>query len=140
MTDLTVNLNKIINAPIVKVFDAWLDPGMLTRFILPAPGMPQPDVENDAREGGRFTIIMHVGDDKIQHTGSYLTVDRPRRLVFSWESPFSTDDSTVTLDFTVADEGTTNVELTHVKFPHEEARSDHEGGWGNILDKLDEVI
>ncbi len=140
MTDLTVNLNKTINAPIEKVFDAWLDPGMLTRFILPAPGMPQPDVENDPREGGRFTIIMHVGDDKIPHTGSYLTVDRPRQLVFSWESPYSTDDSTVTLNFSEIDASTTNVELTHVKFLDEESRSDHEGGWGNILDKLDEVI
>ena len=140
MTDLTVNLNKTVNAPIEKVFDAWLDPGMLTRFILPAPGMPQPDVENDPREGGRFTIIMHVGDDKIPHAGSYLTVDRPNRLVFSWESPYSTDDSTVTLDFKAIDANTTYVELTHLKFLHEEARSDHEGGWGNILDKLDEVI
>ena len=140
MTDLTVNINKTINAPIEKVFDAWLDPEMLAQFILPAPGMPQPDVENDAREGGRFTIIMHVGDDKIPHTGSYLTIDRPRRLVFSWESPYSTDDSTVTLDFTAIDETTTNVELNHVKFQHEEARSDHEGGWGNILDKLHQMF
>lgn len=140
MTDLTVNLNKTVNAPIEKVFDAWLDPGMLTRFILPAPGMPQPDVENDPREGGRFTIVMHVGDDKIPHTGSYLIVDRPNRLVFSWKSPYSTDDSTVTLDFKAVDASTTQVELTHVKFLHEEARSDHEGGWGNILDKLNEVI
>jgi len=140
MTDLTVNLNKTINAPIVKVFDAWLDPEMLAQFILPALGMSQPEVENDPREGGRFTIIMHVGNDKIPHTGSYLTVDRPRRLVFSWESPYSTDDSRVTLDFKVIDANTTNVELTHVKFLNEEARSDHEGGWGNILDKLGEVI
>jgi uncharacterized protein YndB with AHSA1/START domain len=140
MTDLTVNISKTINAPIEKVFDAWLDPAMLRQFILPAPGMPQPDVENDAREGGHFTIVMYVGDDKIPHSGSYLTVDRPKRLVFSWESPYSTDDSRVTLDFSVVDEANTQVELTHVKFLHEEARSDHEGGWGNILDKLDEVI
>jgi len=140
MTDLTVNIEKIINAPIEKVFDAWLDPAMLTRFILPDPAMPQPEVENDPREGGRFTIIMHVGDDKLPHSGSYLTVDRPGRLKFSWESVYSPDDSSVTLDFTAIDATTTKVELTHVKFLHEEARSDHEGGWGNILDKLDAVL
>lgn len=140
MTDLTVNIEKIINAPIEKVFDAWLDPAMLTRFILPDPAMPQPEVENEPREGGRFTIVMHVGDDKLPHTGSYLKVERPNRLKFSWESAYSTDDSTVTLDFTAIDAGTTKVELTHVKFLHEEARSNHEGGWGNILDKLDEII
>jgi len=140
MTDLTVNTKKTINAPIEKVFDAWLDPAMLTRFILPMPGMPQPEVETDPREGGRFSIVMQVGDDKIPHTGSYLSLERPSRLVFSWESPYSADDSTVTLDFTEIDAATTSVELTHVKFLHEEARSDHEGGWGNILDQLDAVI
>ena len=44
MTDLTVTLNKTIHASIGKVFDAWLDPDMLSRFILPAPGMPNPEV------------------------------------------------------------------------------------------------
>jgi uncharacterized protein YndB with AHSA1/START domain len=140
MTDLTVNITRTINAPIEKVFDAWLDPAMLTRFILPSPGMPQPEVETDPRVGGRFSIVMHVGDDRIPHSGSYLSLERPNRLVFSWESPYSTDDSSVTLEFTAIDSATTLVELTHVKFLHEEARSDHEGGWGNILHKLGEVI
>jgi len=140
MTELTVNIKKTIKAPIEKVFDAWLDPAMLTRFILPDPAMPQPEVQNDPREGGRFTIIMHVGEDKLPHAGTYLTIERPNRLKFSWESAYSPDDSAVTLDFTAIDANTTAVELTHVKFLHEEARSDHEGGWGNILDKLEEVI
>lgn len=140
MTDLTVNLKKNIHAPIEKVFDAWLDPALLAQFILPMPGMPQPEVENDAREGGRFTIVMQVGDDRIPHSGSYLTVNRPAQLVFSWESPFSIDDSRVSLDFTAIDETATSVELTHVKFLNEEARSNHEGGWSNILDQLDAVL
>ena len=63
MTDLTVKLKKTIHAPPDKVFDAWLDPAMLTRFILPMIDMPPPEVTNDPREGGRFEIIMHVGDD-----------------------------------------------------------------------------
>ena len=140
MTDLTVNITKTIHAPIEQVFDAWLNPELLTRFILPAPGMPQPEVKNDPRENGRFSIIMHVGDDRVPHTGSYLELDRPHRLKFSWESPYSADDSTVTLDFAKIDSSTTRVELTHVKFLHEEARSDHEGGWGNILDRLNELF
>ena len=140
MTELSVNLTKTIQAPIEKVFDAWLDPASLTRFILPGPGMPQPEVENDPREGGRFTIVMHVGEEKIPHSGSYLTIDRPNRLVFSWESPYSTDDSQVSLIFTQVDADTTKIELTHVRFINEEARSNHEGGWTNILDKLTEVV
>ncbi len=139
MTDLTVNLKKTINAPIAKVFDAWLDPAMLTQFILPAPNMPNPEVINEPKEGGRFEIIMHVGDDKLPHTGTYLVLNRPRQLVFSWESAYSTDDSTVTLDFTEVGASETLVELTHLRFLHEEARSDHEGGWSLILDHLEKV-
>ena len=140
MTELSVNLSKTIQAPIEKVFDAWLDPATLTRFILPGPGMPQPEVENDPREGGRFTIVMHVGEEKIPHTGTYLSIDRPNKLVFSWKSPYSTDDSQVRLTFTAVDTNTTEIELIHVKFISEEARSDHEGGWGNIMDRLAEIV
>lgn len=140
MTDLTVNLTKTINASAEKIFDAWLDPVMLAQFILPMPGMPQPEVENDAQEGGSFSIIMQVGDDKIPHTGTYLTIKRPQELVFSWQSPFSADDSRVSLLFNAIDANTTQVELTHVTFPDEESRSNHEGGWGNILGRLAEIV
>jgi uncharacterized protein YndB with AHSA1/START domain len=140
MTDLTVNVSKTILAPITKVFDAWLDSGTLARFMMPMPGMENSEVEIEAHEGGAFTIIMQVGDNQIPHTGTYLEIDRPRKLVFTWESPASTDGSVVTLDFTELGDGKTNIKLTHVKFIDEQRRSDHEGGWSNILSKLGEEM
>jgi len=141
MTDLTINIDKIIHAPIEKVFDAWLNPKMLSVFMIPMPGMPESDVENDAREGGYFTIIMHAGDENITHTGKYVEISRPDKLVFTWESRYSVvDNSTVTLNFTKVDDNKTNISLTHVKFIDEEARSGHEEGWSNVLDKLNEVM
>jgi uncharacterized protein YndB with AHSA1/START domain len=140
MTDLTVNITKTIHAPIEEVFDAWLNPETLSQFMLPMPGMPQPQTEIDAREGGTFTIIMQVGDNKIPHTGKYLEISRPEKLVFTWESPFSTDGSIVTLKFTDVGENKTFVELTHLKFIDEESRENHEGGWGNILESLNKIL
>ncbi len=139
MNDLICKLSRVINAPIDKVFDAWLDPQLLARFMLPMPGMPQPKTEVDGRVGGRFTIHMDVGEKIIPHSGTYLELDRPNRLVFSWESPFSTDGSTVTLEFTVKDKTKTRLELTHVRFIDEETRDNHEIGWGNILAALDNL-
>ncbi|NOY66302.1 MAG: SRPBCC domain-containing protein [Gammaproteobacteria bacterium] len=140
MTDLTVNVTRIINAPIDKVFDAWLNPQTLSQFILPMPGMPQPSVETEAREGGTFTIIMHVGDEKIPHTGKYLEINRPNKLVFTWESPFSTEGSTVTLHFSDLGNNRTNIDLSHVRFPDEESRTNHDNGWGNILECLNDLL
>ena len=139
MTELTLKLEKIIHAPIEAVFDAWLDPAMLARFMLPQPGMPEPRVNNEPREGGRFEIVMRHGDDELPHGGSYLRIDRPRQLKFSWQSHYSPDDSTVMLDFSALDDETTAVTLTQVKFMHEEARDAHEGGWRNILACLEAV-
>ena len=141
MTDLKVNIEKIINAPIEKVFDAWLDPQIMSKFMMGMPDMPESEVETDAREGGNFTIIMHYRGEKLPHTGKYLEISRPHRLVFTWASHHSVvDNSTVTLNFTRLDDQKTNVALSHVKFIDEEMRSAHEGGWECILDKLNAVI
>jgi uncharacterized protein YndB with AHSA1/START domain len=140
MTDLTLTVDKTIHASIEKVFDAWLDPEMLSQFMMPMPGMPASDVENDAREGGGFTIIMHAGDDRLPHTGKYLEISRPDKLVFTWVSHCSVDKSIVTLIFTKLEENETNISLSHVRFIDEKTRSNHESGWGNILDKLDDVM
>lgn len=140
MTDLTVNVNKTIHAPIEKVFDAWLNPKILSLFMMPIPGMPESDIENDAREGGKFIITMHVGGDELPHTGKYLEINRPDKLVFTWVSHCSVDNSIVTLNFTKIDDKKTNISLSHVKFIDETTRSDHEGGWGNILEKLNVVM
>ena len=83
MNDLICKLSRVINAPIDKVFDAWLDPQILACFMLPMPGMPQPKIEVDGRVGGRFTIHMDVGEKIIPHSGTYLEPDRPNRPVFS---------------------------------------------------------
>lgn len=140
MTDLSVNISKTVHAPIERVYDAWLDPAMLTRFILPASGMPNPEVENEPREGGRFTIVMHVGDERIPHSGTYLVLDRPHHIEFSWESPYSTDDSVVTLQFEALDDNRTRVDLIHLRFLNDEARANHEGGWGKILEELEGLL
>lgn len=140
MTELIVNVNKTIHAPIEKVFDAWLDPKQLSQFMMPMPGMPPPQTDVDPREGGDFTIIMQVGENKIPHTGTYLEISRPEKLVFTWMSPFSVNGSSVTLIFRDLGACKTKIELTHIKFSDEERRENHEVGWTNILQKQDSVL
>ncbi|MBV1884341.1 MAG: SRPBCC domain-containing protein [Pseudomonadales bacterium] len=140
MTDLSITIEKRIEAPIDKVFDAWLNPITLAKFMQPAPDMPDSPTTTDARVGGRFEIIMHVGENQIPHRGEYLEIDRPHKLSFTWESPASLDDSVVTLSFSAVENKATNIVLTHVKFIDEERRSNHEGGWSRILTGLNHIL
>jgi uncharacterized protein YndB with AHSA1/START domain len=62
MTDLIVSISKTIQAPIEKVFDAWLNPETLSQFILPMKGMPYPQTDNDPHEGGWGNILDSLND------------------------------------------------------------------------------
>lgn len=139
MSDLSLKVSKTINAPIESVFNAWLDPTMLAKFMTPAEGVTVPSVENDPRAGGSFHILMLAGDREMPHSGEYLTVEPYSLLIFTWQSSHSVDGSTVSLNFSEVDGGT-NVELTQVKFLHEEARDNHLGGWTAILNSLNELF
>jgi len=138
--ELSMETSRVIAAPRERVFDAWLDPEMLARFMMPKPGMSIPEARSDAREGGRFRIVMRAGDQDMPHEGTYKEINRPNRLSFTWEGPFSTvEDSTVTLDFDEVQDGT-KVTLRHVRFVDEESRESHKSGWAGILQALDEAL
>lgn len=138
-TFLSLTVERTLSAPPDRVFDAWLDPAMLMRFMCPGPGMTTPRAEADPKVGGRFDLVMKNGDDEMPHGGVYQEIDRPHRLVFSWESPFNAEGSTVTLEFREA-AGGTHVTLTHIRFVSAESRDNHENGWTAILAKLDGAL
>lgn len=141
MPELTLEVTREMAHAPERVFDAWLNPDLLAKFMIAGPGMRVPEASSEAREGGRFRILMQAPDDTIlPHEGEYLTIDRPRRLVFTWVSPYSVEDSTVTLDFEPLSGGGTRVRLSHVRFATEDARDAHRGGWSLILEALEGAL
>lgn len=131
-----LTLTRTIPAPRKEVFEAWLSPKALERFMCPAEGMTVPKVEVDPRVGGSFLIVMAVGGKEIPHRGEYKTIDRYNRLVFTWLSMHTVPGSLVTIDFRAKGPNETEVTLHHVGLASEETRKSHEGGWGAILQKL----
>jgi uncharacterized protein YndB with AHSA1/START domain len=81
-----------------------------------------------------------IGDGmRIEHTGEFLVIDRPRRLVFTWQSPYTgATPSLVTIELVQVDGGT-ELRLVHERLPADQAGA-HGGGWGRILDRLAEVL
>lgn len=134
-----VTVRREIAAPAADLFDAWLDAGKLAAWMRPFDTI-RSDVKLDPRVGGEFEIVMHTPTGSVPHTGSYQEITRPRRIVFTWNSPFAGDHgSLVTVDFN-AKGRSTEIVITHERLPSEEMVKAHAGGWSGILDGIAEAF
>lgn len=139
MTDLELTVERRIKAPAARLYDAWLDPAMLLRFMKAGRDVSVKEALTDPRVGGRFSITMQTPEREIPHTGTYLELKPHERMVFTWASPHSLEDSRVTLTFTPEGDGTL-VTLHHIRFRNEGAREGHREGWSSILAAMAEVF
>ena len=131
----TVTVRREIAAPAAELFDAWLDPAKLSAFMRPSD-TKRSDVKVDPRVGGEFEIVMYTPNGSVPHTGAYQEITRPRRLVFTWNSPYAGDHgSLVTVDFNAKGRGT-EIVITHERLPSAEMVTAHAGGWSSILEIL----
>ena len=133
-----VVVRRTIPASAEVLFDAFLDPEALAEWM--RPGTIRSTVATvEPRVGGRYEIVMHGDSGTITpHTGVYRLIDRPKRLVFTWNSPHTGPNETlVTIDFVTAAKGT-EVVVTHELLP-EEARPSHSRGWTSGLEHLDQA-
>jgi len=131
-----VVVRRTIAASAEDLFDAWLDPQALAEWMRPG-AIQRSEARVDPRVGGAYEVIMHGEKGPIPHRGIYQLIDRPRRLVFTWTSPFAGADTLVTVDFRPV-EKKTEVIVTHERLPENEVGS-HTRGWTSGLEHLDQA-
>ena len=133
-----VDIERVFAASPEVVFDAWLDLDLLRVWF--CGGQTQVKlVEVDPRVGGAYRIVMSDGEREWDHSGTYLELDRPRRLVFTWHTP-STSFKETRVTVTLADDG----EGTRLCLRHESLPSDmvepHHKGWMELMENLDKAL
>jgi uncharacterized protein YndB with AHSA1/START domain len=127
-----IRIEMALPARIEDVYAAWTQPEAMARWLAPAG---HAEVEADVRVGGHLRLVMIGEGVSIEHTGEYRIVEPPRRLSFTWQSPYTgAEPSVVTVTLT-ADGDSTNLLLVHERLPYDAAES-HRGGWGAILQRL----
>ena len=132
----TLTVRREIAAPAAELFDAWLDPAKLSAWMRPGDTQ-NADVKLDPRVGGEFEIVMHTPKGSVPHTGAYQEITRPRRIVFTWNSPYAGNHgSLVTVDFNARGRST-EIVITHERLPSEEMVTAHTGGWTSILEPIE---
>jgi uncharacterized protein YndB with AHSA1/START domain len=160
-----VHVSRTYSAPREAVYDAWTKPELLTQWFRPAGGVSS--AELDVRPGGKYRITVDPQGQlpgPVHIVGTYLEVEPPERLVFSfgWEVPpveelqgvdafpDSDDlgdrlddlrelDSQVTVQFIERD-GSTEVAITHERIGGQGLRAFHIFGWESVLGRLSDIL
>jgi uncharacterized protein YndB with AHSA1/START domain len=132
----TVRIQRVIAAAPDRVFAAWIDPDRLAQWMSPV-GRAEAEVEPWV--GGRLRVTM-IGDGvRIEHQGEYRDVVPDRRLVFTWQSPYTgPEPSIVTVELEPSEAGTV-LTLIHEQLPIDRVES-HRNGWRPMLDRLAELV
>ena len=129
-----IEIRRRLPAHVDDVFRWWTDPELLREWMTPVGTV---DAEVDLRVGGRLRIVMRGDGRVIEHSGEYLEINPPRRLVFTWVSPYTGSvPSVITVELEPAGDDATDLRLVHSRLPDAEARF-HQGGWAAMLERLD---
>ena len=136
----SLEIKKTFRVPAEVIYDSWLDPKAISEFMRPADVVTIPSPEVDAKVGGAFLFNMHLGEKILPHRGEYKILERPNKIQFSWNSMnTNNEDSLVTITINSIDGTSCELILVHELLPTKASCDDHNGGWTNILKKLDQT-
>jgi uncharacterized protein YndB with AHSA1/START domain len=123
-----------------RVFEAWLDPNIASRFLFATPTGDMIVRDIDARVGGRFELTERRADmGDVRHVGEYLAIEPPSRLAFTFSVP-QFDPAVTRVDVEMrAVEGGCELTLTHSDVPEAWAERDR-AGWTMILASLERCV
>ncbi|GAA1587872.1 MULTISPECIES: SRPBCC family protein [Kribbella] len=133
--DTEIRIERVLPATIERVYDAWTRAELLVRWYCPNPRL-ELKVRADVRRGGSYVVEM--GPHVVR--GTYLEVEPPTRLVFSWQWDGAGDEPTrVEVELTEVPDGT-RMRLSHTGFADAEDAANHRMGWEPELDRLVDLL
>jgi uncharacterized protein YndB with AHSA1/START domain len=100
------------------------------------------NIELDPRVGGRLRIDICENGVPFHVVGTYLVVDRPRRLQFTWTCSTWVDpdlETVVTVTLEPHDGIDTLMTIHHALLPSDQV-SNHQHGWTAIAGQLDNAL
>jgi uncharacterized protein YndB with AHSA1/START domain len=137
----TLTLVRRMKARPSIVFEALTTPEGIAGWWGPDAG-PVLFAETDVRVGGWFRVRFRMLDgSEHESAGKYLEVEKPKRLVMSWQwtaggEPYEVGNlSRLVFELEPIDSGT-KLTLTHTQLKTEASRISHEQGWAGAIDKL----
>jgi uncharacterized protein YndB with AHSA1/START domain len=137
-----VTIRRTMRGTRAFLFSAWTDPNLFVQWFGPKTWRVE-RCELDRRVGGSWRAWFRRGDGgSIYVGGSYLQIDSPDRLVFTWDTNHDGGVpellSIVSVSFSEVPNGV-DIEITHRKLGSAEA-IEMDAGWNNTLDSLEAFL
>lgn len=133
---IILTVTRQFDAAPEAVFDAWLDAESVCQWLFATPGGVMEKVEITPRVGGGFEIFERRGKMLATHYGTFVELDRPRRLAFDFSTDRDEAPTRVSVDFQARDGGCL-VTLTHEMDAKWASYGDSvRAGWGGALEDL----
>jgi uncharacterized protein YndB with AHSA1/START domain len=118
-----------------RVFDAWINPKLASKWLFRSPASTEKDFELDARVGGSWKVSDENDPTAYAAIGKYLAIEPPHRLVFTFAMPqFSPEHDRVTVEIAAEDDGSVLKLIEEGLSPGEERP--FKNGWNGMFDDL----
>lgn len=136
-------LTAVYQASPERVFEAWLNPEAIKKWVKPMPTCETVVLQYDPHGSGEFAVHMHIEGEVYGYFGTFTRIDPPTRLEMTWTwDPTPNDpypETYLTIDLEPAGSGT-RLTLTHSKIRSLESREAHSEGWTGSLTELNAYI
>jgi uncharacterized protein YndB with AHSA1/START domain len=122
------------------VFAAFADPALVRRWLTPSSDVKLDMLSFDFRVGGAYRFAYHVPGGAIMHVnGVFRAIERPLRIVFSWNIEPPDEHAGVQSEVQVAiapDGDGAQLHIRHVRLARPGAPERHAEGWRGATEQL----
>ncbi len=97
--DRFLRMTRQFDAAPERVFDAWINPATVRKWLFASMADESYTAELDPRVGGAWRITARREGVDYTASGEYIEIDRPRRLVFTFAMlQFSPNSDRITIE------------------------------------------